>query len=825
MISTKYGKMNVIAADRIVSHSLSLYGEWAGDELNFLHKLVKPGMHVLDIGAFIGTHTLAFSRFVGPSGQVYSFEPRREIYQVLCSNIDANEIKHVQAFNMGLAEAVGSIALESIDIAESVNFGGLSIEGFVPKDIKNIYEVPISTVDMLEVPAVDFMKLDVEGMERRVLEGAVEVITRDQPLIFCECNSLASGYEIFEFCKPLNYRVYGLLSAAYNPDNFNGVADNIFGDAKEISLLLTPASKVQELDLEGSFSELFELKNLEDFVLPLLHKPQYADEVLANTNPASALSLYFPSPLVHREKQKRYEAQKASEIALAEKAVEVSLLESQLNELHERLTRVSVDFELRQQEIYSLHTDIQKLTSSTSWRITKPLRVIAALIYKVLKLYSAVVAYARKNPGFAGMKKLCRAVWVEFRAGGLPGLKNKLQMFRQATNSPVELVNVEAKQNAKEIDELRHALENTELVVETIIFDHNGGGGSNTYTSELIASTVTEDVSILRVYCWGGDWYVQLRNNTLSDNTLYSTAVLEDLFKCLNSSGVNKIVVNSLYGYKFIETAIDFIVDLKKQSGSTLDFKVHDFHSLCPSPHLSDYEQKYCGIPRDHDVCKKCLPKNLNWYHSWYNKSDMAENIDVWRAPFQRLFDACDVITCFDESSVDILRADFIIEQGKVNVVPHELQHFKCAKKNNLGAPLSIGVIGTLSHIKGGDVVKELCSYIDHENLHVPVVVIGESYTQLPASAVIHGRYSPAELPSLIESLGVSVVFMASIVPETFSYTISEAIEMGMPVVAFDIGAQGRRVKEYRLGKVVPVGASPEEILAAAKSIYKAAKE
>jgi len=842
MISTRYGKMNVIPADRIVSHSLSLYGEWAGDELNFLHKLVKPGMHVLDIGAFIGTHTLAFAQFVGAGGKVYSFEPRKEIYQVLCSNIDANEIKHVQAFNMGLAEEVGSIALESIDITESVNFGGLSIDDVISQEMANIYDVHISTVDKLDVPAVDFMKLDVEGMERRVLEGAVEVIVRDQPLIFCECNSMTSGYEIFEFCQPLRYRVFGLLSAAYNPKNFNGVVDNIFGDAKEVSLLLIPISKIKDLDPEGAFDELFEIKDLEDFVLPMLHKPQYADEVLANTNPASTLGLNFSSPLVVQERQERFESQQASEIALAQKTAAVTLLESQLNELSKRIelrqqqmlevtllesqiNELSKGVEQRQQQIYALHSDIQNLLSSTSWRVTIPLRLFSAFVRKLRKLYTVVVAYIRKNPGYAGFNKLFRTVWIEFRSGGMSGLKNKLQMFRQATNSPTEIVNVEARLSANEIEVLTNALENSEVVVETIVFDHNGGGGSNTYTSELIASSLTEDASILRVYCWGGDWYIQLRNNTGSNNNLYVAASLEGLFKCLNASRVSKIIVNSLYGYGPIEKAIDLIIDLKSRSGSSIDFKVHDFHSLCPSPHLSDYDQKYCGIPSDHEVCKKCLPKNLNWYHSWFTKSDMATDIDLWRAPFQRLFDACDVITCFDESSVEILRTDFVIEGRKVNVMPHELQHFKCAKRTNLGGGVSIGVIGTLSHIKGGDVVKELCSYIDHENLDVPVIVIGESHTQLPANAIIHGRYSPEELPSLIDSLGVSVVFMASIVPETFSYTISEAIEMGMPLVAFDIGAQGRRVKEYRLGKVVPVGASPEEILNAAKSIYEAAKE
>ena len=66
---------------------------------------------------------------------------------------------------------------------------------------------------------------------------------------------------------------------------------------------------------------------------------------------------------------------------------------------------------------------------------------------------------------------------------------------------------------------------------------------------------------------------------------------------------------------------------------------------------------------------------------------------------------------------------------------------------------------------------------------------------------------------------------MPSIVPETFSYTISEAIKMGLPIVAFDIGAQGNRVKQYKLGKVVPLGSSPVVILAAIKTVLKIGQE
>ncbi|WP_085710807.1 MULTISPECIES: FkbM family methyltransferase [unclassified Pseudomonas] len=822
MIATKYGKMNVIAADRVVSNSLSLYGEWAGDELVFLNKLIKPGMNVLDVGAFIGTHTLAFSKFVGESGGVYSFEPRREIHQVLSSNIQLNDLKNVHVFNMGLAEAPGTIALESIDITESVNFGGLSINDVVPKEINNIYEVDISTVDSLDVPSIDFIKLDVEGMERLVLEGARNVVSKDRPLIFCECNSLASGYEIFEFCNGVNYTVFAILSDAYNPENFNGVAENIFGDAKEVSLLLAPATQIEALERAGLFESLIQINNLEDFVLPLLHKPQYAHEVLAYTESAKKLGLYFPSPLNDRE---RVRQKNEYQSVLIEKERRIDILEFNAVQSEQKIVALAADADSKQQVIYSLHSDIQALVTSTSWRVTAPVRFAMRYFYKLKKILPMVSAYYRKYPGLKGVSKLFSTVRKDLGEGGVPALKNRLRMFRQTMTSPVQVNNSAAKVNAVEIDKLKSELASADLIIDTIVFDHNGGGGSNAYTSELIAVMLAENKPSLRVYCWEADWYVQLRTESASDAKVYSTSSLEELFACLAASGAKNIVVNSFYGYKFIEQSIDHVIDLKNCLGAALDFKVHDFHALCPSPHLSDSEQKYCGVPVDHNVCKKCLPKNLSWYHAWLNESDRAVDIDAWRSPFQKLFDVCDVITCFDASSIDILLLDFVIPEEKFHVVPHQAKYLASSRKVAIPEKLSVGVIGTLSHIKGGDSVSALCSYIDNQALEVPVVIIGESYTPLPDSAIVYGRYSPVELPSIIESTGVSVVLMASIVPETFSYTISEAIEMGMPIVAFDIGAQGRRVKEYRLGKVVPVGAAPEEILAAIQSIHKAAKE
>ncbi|PFN81509.1 hypothetical protein COJ85_28920, partial [Bacillus sp. AFS076308] len=73
---------------------------------------------------------------------------------------------------------------------------------------------------------------------------------------------------------------------------------------------------------------------------------------------------------------------------LIEKENQLKALESQICELSQRIDLLSVDVESRQQEIYLLHSDIQRLVASTSWRMTQPLRHIGRALYKVKTLFS-----------------------------------------------------------------------------------------------------------------------------------------------------------------------------------------------------------------------------------------------------------------------------------------------------------------------------------------------------------------------------------------------------------------------------------------------------
>lgn len=349
IVSTLHGKMRTIASDPIISRSLALYGEWAGDELALLSQIITAESCVLDVGAFIGTHTIAFSQFVGPKGKVYSFEPRREIFTLLRENVEINNCSNVTLLNIGLAENNQELHLPFVDLKNPKNFGSLPLQEYSPSDL-GTYEIHVSTIDDLGIGSIDLIKIDAEGMERRVLDGSIKSVSRYQPIIFCECNSLNSGAELLDFCNEQKYMVYAFLASAYNSNNFNKIKENIFGDSKELALLLVPKDKVENNFVQFTLTRLLLINTLEDLILPLLHKPQYAHEVLAKTTTGASLGISFPSPAIDK--------------------------------YIEKITALS-------EEIIALRKEISRIKATASWIITKPFRAVWNVLHSILPNDSA----------------------------------------------------------------------------------------------------------------------------------------------------------------------------------------------------------------------------------------------------------------------------------------------------------------------------------------------------------------------------------------------------------------------------------------------------
>ena len=354
-----------------------------------------------------------------------------------------------------------------------------------------------------------------------------------------------------------------------------------------------------------------------------------------------------------------------------------------------------------------------------------------------------------------------------------------------------------------------------------ILFDHTAGGGTQLYRQRLIRDLVAQRHAVARVY-YGeplGLWLVDLATPDRTETFAVDDA--DALFPALGACAGVRIVVNSLYGFPDIDRIIDRIVALAATVQAEIEVKIHDFHAICPSPHLLDYRQRYCGIPKDLGACDHCLLRNLS---AVWSSTDVPA-IANWRAMFRKLLDAATTISVFDPSSITLLQRAYNLPRTRFSVVPHSDHYFSVAAPLRSDGPLHIGLLGTLTPAKGAEVVNDLARYMDEVAPDVPITLVGQTVVPTHARITVMGSYEVDDLPGIIQRTGINVCLLSSIVPETFSYTLSEIIKMELPVVAFDIGAQGRRTAAYPKGLVVPADSKPKAILEALRQVSSAGAE
>lgn len=151
-----------------------LEGERFIEERHLLGRLVKPGMTVVDVGANIGYYLLLFQRCLRGNGRLVCVEPSKENLPELRRTIEINEFRNVTLHEAACGNEEGSVGLRS-----GINSG-------VVQSKEGTYEVRVCKLDNLVVEKIDFIKIDVEGYEGQVLEGADGLLRRWRPTLFLE---------------------------------------------------------------------------------------------------------------------------------------------------------------------------------------------------------------------------------------------------------------------------------------------------------------------------------------------------------------------------------------------------------------------------------------------------------------------------------------------------------------------------------------------------------------------------------------------------------------------------------------------------------------
>jgi hypothetical protein len=138
------------------------------------------------------------------------------------------------------------------------------------------------------------VKIDVEGTELRVIQGAEKTLRTLRPVVYTECNAAGEGWPVIQHMSERDYACWLFCFPAYNPANFRSNGENFFGAAREVGLLFLPRERLaRELDEIVSGGDLAPVESLDDLVLGMLRKPQYKSEVLAGSVAAQVLGFDF----------------------------------------------------------------------------------------------------------------------------------------------------------------------------------------------------------------------------------------------------------------------------------------------------------------------------------------------------------------------------------------------------------------------------------------------------------------------------------------------------------------------------------------------------
>ena len=258
---------------------------------------------------------------------------------------------------------------------------------------------------------------------------------------------------------------------------------------------------------------------------------------------------------------------------------------------------------------------------------------------------------------------------------------------------------------------------------------------------------------------------------------------------------------------------------------------LHDYYTVCPSYTLLDPDGRPCGACLDPghrgtpEPCLKALGQPASYLHDYQQAMGaflrgaarlFVPNIrvrDIVSARYPELRDTMAVIEHGHRPAPDGPRARRPIERdGR--------------------ARLDVAVIGALDVHKGSSVLRDLLRANRRRETTFHLYGTAPDPDLTPAERdrggrldgshfVYHGPYESTEIVRRLVADGIHVGLQLAVWPETFSYTVSEFVEAGIPVIAGDLGAQGERIRRCRLGWTVADLREPGAVLAILDGILR----
>lgn len=219
-INTTFGKIVININDQFIGKSFLNQKYWGLQDIEIISKIIeykckkKNKIVFYDVGANIGTHSIALSNIFKNKIVIRAFEAQSSIYEMFNQSIIINNLDNIELYHNAVSDKNNEIIkIDLPDYSKHNNFGGLELfkpfqnSDNVQMQKSGIFEdVKTIKLDIFN-EEVDFIKIDVEGMENLVLKGSKNLIVNHRPFIFMELFK-SKLEDVTEFFKDKDYNIY-----------------------------------------------------------------------------------------------------------------------------------------------------------------------------------------------------------------------------------------------------------------------------------------------------------------------------------------------------------------------------------------------------------------------------------------------------------------------------------------------------------------------------------------------------------------------------------------------------------------------------------------
>lgn len=253
------------------------------------------------------------------------------------------------------------------------------------------------------------------------------------------------------------------------------------------------------------------------------------------------------------------------------------------------------------------------------------------------------------------------------------------------------------------------------------------------------------------------------------------------------------------------------LIEFIKSTNIALAITLHDYFTVCPSIKLTANNISYCG-ERGLQYCETCW-RNNHAFDTTYS------SIIEWQNFYH---DILKYFTYIFTPSIDAQKRIKkyyktlnikVFENPECRVVIKK--HTRYAAEQS-ASKIRIGIIGTLIPAKGALVVLDVARRMQHKHPEIEFILFGElcidSPYQVTTNLTVLGAYDEHEVFELIILKRINFFWFPNQWPETYCYTLSIPVILGIPVIGGDIGAIGDRIRAHKYGETYKWDASAEEI-------------